>query len=149
MLKENREKLHKIVTQQRHLREQVEAIWEQEEIRNTQSVRGHQYSTEEAEMANAEEKDLEWTSNLMDNVLDKLYETLEVDPQSPKYVDSENIGREEWMIRECRLIEQKVREGNTDLARQLKQIYSELGPYLEPEEINWLNGQVATKEQNK
>jgi len=42
------------------------------------------------------------------------------------------------------LAESFNREGDSDVAMQLKLIYSELWPHLEPEEMNWLNEQIVT-----
>lgn len=40
------------------------------------------------------------------------------------------------------LAESFNREGDSDIAMQLKLIYSELWPVCEPEEMNWLNEQI-------
>ena len=88
MLHTNREKIQEIITKQRHLREQMEAIWEEEETHNFQRANAHEYNKEEIAQTDDEEIDMEWTSNLMDNVLDKLYECIGRDKSAPKFTDN-------------------------------------------------------------
>ncbi len=41
------------------------------------------------------------------------------------------------------LAESFNREGDSDIAMQLKMIYSEIWPLCEPEEMNWINEEIV------
>jgi hypothetical protein len=75
-----------MIIAQRQMREQLESIWDEEETHNYQRINAHEYDQKETDMVISEEGAMEMAYNLMDNVMDSLYDALTQNKSLPEFV---------------------------------------------------------------